>query len=60
MDAVQPRDEGQSVAWKDGGLLVGFVLTPCYLGQQLVVGDARAACDAQLHTQGRPDVSSNL
>lgn len=52
MDAVQPRDEGQSVAWKDGGLLVGFVLTPCYLGQQLVVGDARAARDAQLHAQG--------
>ena len=60
VDAVQPRDEGQSVAWKDSGLLVGFVLTSCYLGQQLVVGNARTARDAQLHTQGRPDVCGDL
>ena len=58
--AVQTGDESEGVAGEDGGLLVGFVPPPSHLGQQFVVSDPRAARDAQLHAQGRPDVSGNL
>ena len=58
--AVQTRNEGESVARKDGGLLIRFVLGPSHFGQQFVVSNPCTASDAKLDAQGRPDVSSNL